>query len=120
VDILGLATLCKLAIEGGNKALEAYKKTRLSKFEKELLTAAAANGKFFIVHIDEHPGWIKIGRENFPDDVTGDPAITEAYLEAFESLCKRGYIRPDAGQLFRLTSKGFEKARKLAPESSNK
>jgi len=114
IDIISLAALCKLAIEGGNKALEAYKKKKLSEAEKELLIAAARDGEFLIIHVDGPPDWIRVGRKNFPDDITGDPAIAEKYHDAFESLCKRGHIRPDSGKLFRLTSKGFEKARQLA------
>ncbi len=114
IDIIALAALCKLAIEGGNKALEAYKKTKLSEAEKELLIAAAKDGEFYIIHVDGPPDWIRVGSKNFPGDIAGDPAIAEKYHDTFEGLCKRGYIRPDVGILFRLTSKGFEKARQLA------
>jgi len=114
IDIVALAALCKLAIEGGNKALEAYKKKKLSEAEKELLIAAAKDGEFYIIHVDGHPDWIRVVRKNFPDDITGDPAIAEKYHDAFESLCKRAYIRHDDGILFRLTYTGFEEARSLA------
>ena len=114
IDIAALASICKLAIEGGNRVLEEYKKRKLSEAEKELLIAAAQLGEFHIMSANEIPDWIRVGRKNFPEDISGDPAITEKYHEAFESLCKRGYIRHDVGILFRLTSKGFEKARQIA------
>jgi len=120
IDIIALAALCKLAIEGGNKVLEAYKKKKLSEAEKELLIAAAKDGEFHIIHVNEAPDIIRAGKKNFPDDITGDPAIAEKNHDAFESLCKRAYIRHDDGILFRLTSKGFEKARQLASKIDKK
>ncbi|MBA7599084.1 hypothetical protein ES703_06111 [subsurface metagenome] len=120
MEIIALASLCKLAIEGGTKVLEEYKKRKLSEAEKELLIAAAQLGEFQIMSADEVPDWIRVGRKNFPEDIAGDPAIAEKYHDAFESLCKRGYIRHDVGILFRLTSKGFEKARELAGKNKKK
>ena len=114
IDIIALAEICKLAVEGGNKVLEEYKKRKLSKAEKELLVATAKDGKFLIIRVNEAPDSIRAGGKDFPDDITGDPAIAEKYHDAFESLCKHGYIRHDDGILFRLTYRGFEKARRLA------
>jgi hypothetical protein len=112
LDIVALAALCELAIKGGNKALEEYKKRKLSNAEKELLIAAEEDGKFHIMRVGELPPWIRAGGEEFMD--VDDPAIAAKYVDAFESLCKRGYIRRERGELFRLTHQGFEKARKLA------
>ena len=120
IDIIALAELCKLAIEGGNKVLEAYKKKKLSEAEKELLIAAAEDGEFLIIHVDGPPDFIRVGGKNFPDDITSDPAIAAKYHDAFESLCKRAYIRHDEKCLFRLTFKGFEKARQLARKTEKK
>jgi hypothetical protein len=120
IDIIALVAICKLAIEGGNKVLEEYKKRKLSEAEKELLIAAAQLGEFHILSADEVPNWIRVGRKNFPDDIAGDPAIAEKYHNAFESLCKRGYIRHDDGILFRLTDAGFKKARQLARKTDKK
>ena len=120
IDIVALVSLCKLAIEGRNKVLEEYKKRKLSEAEKELLIAAAKDGEFLIMHVDERPDWIRVGRKDFPDDITGDPAIAEKYHHAFESLCKRSYIRYDDGILFRLTDAGFKKARQLARKTDKK
>ena len=120
IDILALAAICKLAIEGTDKVLEEFKKRKLSEAEKELLIAAAKDGEFHIIHVDGPPDWIRVGRKNFPDDITGDPAIAEKYHDAFESLCKRSYIRHDVGILFRLTGQGFEKARQLARKTDKK
>ena len=120
IDIIALAALCKLAIEGGDKVLEEYKKRKLSDTEKELLIAASQLGEFHILSVNEAPDWIRAGGKNFPDDIIGDPAIAEKYHDAFESLCKRGYIRHDDGILFRLTYAGFEKAHQLARKTDKK
>jgi hypothetical protein len=120
IDILALASLCKLAIEGGNKVLEEYKKRTLSEAEKELLIAAAKDGEFLVIHLDEVPDFIRVGRKNFPEDITGDPAIAAMYEDAFTNLCKRAYIKHDEGKLFRLTYTGFEKARQLASKTDKK
>jgi len=120
IDIVTLASICKLAIEGGNKLLEEFKKRKLSEAEKELLVAAAKDGEFHIMQVNEAPDWIRAGGKYFPNDITGDLAIAEKYHDAFESLCKRGYIRHDDGILFRLTHAGFEKARQLARKTDKK
>ena len=120
IDIVALVSLCKLAIESGNKVLEEHKKKKLSEAEEELLNEAAQLGEFFILSANEVPDWIRIGRKNFPDDIAGDPAIAEKYHNAFESLCKRGYIRHDDGILFRLTDAGFKKARQSARKTDKK
>ena len=121
MDIIALAALCKLAIDGGDKLLEAYKKRKFSEAEKELLIAAvkdgvatANHGKFWLMRLNEG-NFIRAGNKNFPDDESKDLVYdSERYYEAFESLCKRAFIRYDGGDLFILTSKGFEKARELA------
>ena len=120
IDIVALASLCKLAIEGGNKVLEEYKNKKLSAAEKELLIAAAKDGEFQVIHVNEAPDWIRAGKKNFPEDIAGDPAIAAKYNDAFTSLCKRGYIKHDHGILFRLTYAGFEKARQLASKTDKK
>ena len=120
IDLVALASLCKLAIEGGNKVLEEYKKRTLSEAEKELLIAAAKEGEFYIISVNEVPNWVRVGRKDFIDHKAGDPAIATKYLDAFTNLCKRAYIEPDHGILFRLTYTGFEKARQLASKTDKK
>jgi len=121
IDIVALASLCKLAIEGTDKALEEYKKRTLSEAEKELLIAAAKNGEFFVIHLNEAPDSIRAGGKDFIDHKAGDPAIAAKFFDAFMSLCKRGYIRPEKGSLFRLTyDAGFKKARQLAGKTDKK
>ena len=104
--------LCQAAHAGG-KAVEAYKKKRLSETESELLRFAAQHGKFLLMSLNEIPGpWIRVEDKDFLD--TNDPAYAAKYVEAFMSLCNRVYIRHVDGCLFMLTDSGFEKARELA------
>ena len=120
IDILALASLCKSAIEGGNKVREEYKRRKLSEAEKELLIAAAEDGEFLVIQLNEVPNFIRAGGKDFIDHKAGDPAIAAMYEDAFTNLCKRGYIKPDEGFLFRLTYAGFEKARQLASKTDKK
>ncbi len=112
IDVASLVAVCQLVISGGNKAIKEIAKKKLSETEKELMIAAAKNGEFYILSVDELPNWVRIERKDFCD--VNDPAIATKYLYAFKNLCERGYIYHDNGILFRLTSAGFEKARKLA------
>lgn len=118
--ILALASLCKLAIEGRDKGLEEYKRRTLSEAEKELLIAAAKDGKFLVIHLNEVPNCIRAGGKDFIDHKAGDPAIAAKFFDAFRNLCKRGYVERDDGILFRLTHTGFEKARQLASKTDKK
>ena len=113
ITIASLAALCEAAIKGGSKAIEQYKKKKLSKTEEELLIAAAEKGEFHVMTVHEVPSWIRVGKKDFCDDKMEDPVIAIKYRDAFQSLCSRGYIHHDDGILFRLTSAGFEKARQL-------
>lgn len=102
------------AARAGGKSVEAYKKKRLSETESVLLRAAAQQGQFLLMSVNEIPGpWVRVGNKDFCDTETNDPAYAAKYVEAFKRLCSRGYIRHEAGCLFMLTDSGFEKAREL-------
>ncbi len=111
IDVVSLVAVCQLVISGGNKAIKEIVKKKFSETEKELMITATKNGEFYILSVDEVPNWVRIERKDFCD--VNDPAIAIKYLDAFKNLCERGYIYHDSGILFRLTSVGFEKARKL-------
>jgi hypothetical protein len=109
--IAACVALCQAAHAGG-KAVEEYKKRRLSETESELLRASAHHGQFLLMSLNEIPGpWVRVGNEEFLD--TNDPAYAAKYVEAFKRLCRRDYIYHVDGCLFMLTYSGFEKARKL-------
>ncbi len=115
IDLASLVMLCQTVLAGGSKVIEGYKKKRLSEAERELLIAAAQQGTFHLLSVDQIPGtWVRAGGKDFLDTETSDPAFAAKYLEAFRNLCERGYIVHEGGHLFMLTGSGFEKARELA------
>jgi len=113
IDIVSLVALCQVALTSGNKAREMYKKKKLSDAERELLITAASKGTFLFISLDQGT-WIRAGDQDFPSTENVDPALTAAYIEAFEHLCERGYIEHDSEMLFKLTVAGFKEARRLA------
>jgi hypothetical protein len=103
------------ALSSGSKLIESYKKKKLSDEERELLIAAAQQGTFHILSVNEITGsWVRVGGKDFVDTKASDPAFAAGYLEAFRNLCERGYIHHESGVLFKLTGTGFKKARELA------
>jgi hypothetical protein len=108
-EIAVLINLCDRA----SKAIKQYGKKKLSNEEKKLLISALPTGVFYILSVDQIPGyWIRIGDKDFQNEK--DPAYAAKFREAFESLCERGYITHENGRLFMLSGSGFAKAEKLA------
>ena len=109
-----LKDACELA-KMGKDLLEKHFPTET---EKELLRLAAQSGEFQILVADQlayptvRADGIDVGNEN-------DPASLAKYFDAFKNLCSNGYIEHASGQLFRLTSGGFDKARKLTQRIEN-
>ncbi len=119
INIELLAKLCKTAFAAGSKAVETYRKKKLSKEEKELLIAAVQTGEFLLLSVEQLPGtWVRTGSKDFLNH--NDPAYAATYLEAFRSLCERGYIIYEGGKLFMLTGSGFKKSRQLAKNVEKK
>jgi len=113
IDVAALVSLCRAALAGGSKVIEAYRKNVLSEEEKQLLIAASQAGDFYLLSVAQLPGtWVRAGGKDFLDQT--DPALTARFLEAFRSLCERGYIVHEGGAFFMLTGSGFDRARELA------
>ena len=112
IDIAALVTVCQTAAAGGSKALGALRQRRISDDEKELLSSAAKSGEFHIISVGQPPyNWVRAGSSDFAGD--NDTAVAAKYLEAFRSLCERGFIDHKDGTFFILTGSGFDKARSL-------
>jgi hypothetical protein len=77
---------------------------------------AARDGAFHILGTDFHGPWVRAGTKDFFEQ--SDRAHQAFYLDAFRSLCERGFVRHEGGHLFRLTGAGFAMARKIAGEST--
>jgi hypothetical protein len=118
MDPASLAAICSAALEIGSKIAEVARKIAISRDETELLAAAAAaEGVFNVLSVDQMPGsWIRVGwrsgRRDFCDDK--DPAVAATYMDAFQHLCERGYIRHEGGDLFVLSGKGWKVAHSRA------
>ena len=82
----------------------------LTQEEKELLIAADKSGLFRLITTPETGNYVMAGKKPFTNN--NDPGYANAYLEAFESLRNRGYIRHEKNEHYRLTASG-KKARKL-------
>lgn len=111
--LMALITICKVALEAGNKTVNTLRRRRLTKEEKELLVAASQEmGAFHVCSVDAIPGgWVRAGHRNFLDET--DNAHNAKYLEAFRFLCERGYIEYRGGKLFVLNILGYERAERL-------
>ena len=107
IDIQSLIILC----EDGSSESRAPAK-RLTKEERELLSAASEIGEFYLFSADQvSDSWVKAGSRHFLDEK--NPAYAVKYLKAFMSLCKRGYISYNNNKLFVLNDSGSQKAKNL-------
>lgn len=113
-ELMTLITMCKTALSRGHKVGSTYRKGRLTEEEKQLLVAAFEEmGTFHFCSIEAIPGaWIRAGSKRFLDKK--DHTYNARYLEAFQSLCERGYVEHRTGKLFVLTGFGYEKATRLS------
>lgn len=113
INITSLISLCETVLAGGSKVAKVYIKKKFTQEEKNLLVAASKEGKFLFLSVNQISGaWVRADSKDFLDDV--DSAYAAIHLEAFQSLCNRGYIVHDTNKLFMLTGSGFKKARELA------
>jgi hypothetical protein len=85
---------------------------RPSETEEEILVECAKEGDIYIIGVAGFGSWVRSGKKDFFDQ--NDRAFQAQYLEAFESLRRRGYINHEGGMLYRLTGSGFSVARELA------
>ena len=83
----------------------------LSQEELELLECAAEQGQIVILSTQQTGEFVSAGSEHFLLDE--DPAMAARYLEALDSLCRRGLARHEVEVLYRLTGTGFKIARAI-------
>jgi class 3 adenylate cyclase len=79
--------------------------------ETELLICAAGDGEIVVMSTDETSDWVRAGARDFFDG--SDRAVAALYLEALDSLRRRGLVRHSGGVLYELTGTGFKQAREL-------
>ena len=95
------------------KSLPVLKETNhLLETEEEILVECSKDGDIYIIGVSGFGSWVRSGKKDFFEQ--SDRAFQAHYLEAFESLRRRGYINHEGGMLYRLTGSGFAVARELA------
>lgn len=82
-----------------------------SEEELMLLVASAEDGELMKNYADQIGHWVEAGRQHFFDQ--SDPAYAALYLDAFDSLRRKGLFRYEGGDLYMLTGRGFKIARAL-------
>jgi hypothetical protein len=87
-------------------------KVTFAKEETEILIEASERGELYLRTSDGQGTWVAVHQKNYLD--IHDPAVQAVYREAFDSLCKKGYVRHEGGISWKLTGNGFLKARELA------
>jgi len=108
MDVSDFISLCTMALSAGTKALQKRNAKKLSSEEQELLALTDETGRFRVVSRVEGFGtWVRAGKRDFVDH--NDPSSAARYLEAFGSLCERGYVAPETGSTFKLTGSGFKR-----------
>lgn len=107
-----IASEIKALIDIFDRAREEVRKRNFNDDERRLLRAAAAHGEFHAIVTDQMPGLL-VRADGTPMADEHDPASLAMAYDALLSLCSRGLVRHEDGILFRLTSKGFQKAREL-------
>lgn len=110
--ISAIVALADTAIASG-KSLLALPGSQLAERDRELLSSAAGDGQFVVLHSRSEGRYVETAKRRFTDD---DPAITAKYLDAFLRLCELGLLIHQNGCTFRLTGQGFDIARKLRDE----
>lgn len=107
IDIKSLASICekKAGSKGGDEK-------DLTKEEEELLLSASETGEFCYLSGEEiSESWVRAGNKDFKDEKK--PALSDTYLQAFKSLCERGYVTFQGGRFFMLNGSGLIKAKEL-------
>jgi hypothetical protein len=82
--------------------------------EDELLVKALPHGQIYLMHAGQIGDFVRAGSFDYHDD--GDPALQAIGIEALENAMRRGFVRHDGGQLYKLTGTGFERAKQHAQQ----
>lgn len=92
------------------------KKETFSKEERRLLMASAeAGGEYYVLsNINQLSGTVVCVRGSGEIYDCNNPKLVAIYYDAFQSLVKRGYIRYEGGELYKLTGTGWKKEKELS------
>ena len=89
---------------------------RVSREEKEMLVRTLPSGEIYMVGSDQRGDFVRPGDSSHDHYYYNehDRAVQEQGIETLNKLVARGWVRFDKGILYRVTSHGFERARKFA------
>jgi hypothetical protein len=95
------------------KAKQAKDALALTPAESQIIRKCAApegyeRGRAWLMRVDSFGVWVRAGENDFFDQF--DRAFQTEYLDAFESLLGRGFFRHESGDLYAMTSIGFQRA----------
>ncbi len=90
----------------------------LSKEECNILTATNDLGDIYLLKQAVLGQWIRAGEIDFFK--SEDLAYSAKYQDALDSLVKRGLVRHTSGDAFRLTGRGFDRAKQLKRKKEQK
>src|SRR5438270_8329723 len=82
----------------------------LTETEKSILTnALQGGGEIGMMSAGQIGDWVRAGTFDFVDD--NDPSLQARGIEALENLVRKGLVRHETGQLYKLTGSGFDQAK---------
>lgn len=81
----------------------------LTEAEKSILTNALPSGEIYLMRSDQTGDFVRAGAMNYID--SSDPSQQARGIDAFESLRRKGLVRHEGGQLYKLTGTGFQQAK---------
>jgi len=81
--------------------------------EKSILTNALPSGEILLMRTDQTGDFVRSGVVNYIDP--NDPSRQACGIDALERLKRKGLVRHEAGQLYKLTGAGFQRAKESAP-----
>jgi hypothetical protein len=85
----------------------------VSQIEIEILANTPDSGEIILMECDQTGKFLLLGGRAFPDPNNYDPVLAARYLEALESLQRRGLVRHDQDRLYLLRATGFEARKRL-------
>lgn len=113
-DVNGVLSKFRLKDRPADQTLikKATTQRDLSEEEIELLMLSAEKGELLVISADQVGSWVQVDSKNFMDK--NDPALAARYLEAMETLRRKGFVQHVGGIRHQLTGSGFKIAREYA------
>lgn len=99
--------------------VETASRAKLTSFEFEILSNVPDDGRIYRTPFQSGE-FLLLGGSSLPDPNRYDAALAAHYLDALESLQRRGLVRFEGGELYSLTGRGFDVRKILLQERAAK